>query len=79
MVLDKWQLELPVKKSKVDISTTPMQNSLHGPYHRPQGRDRLTIPPVNQEDHENLVNFFKTCTLRCLINGARRLLIFQFF
>ena len=80
----KWNMEFLVKKFKVDISTTPTQSSLHDPYHCRQGRDRLLISPpallpVKGEDYENLVNFFKTCTLRCLINGAQRLLIFQFF
>ena len=42
MVLDKWRMELRIKK--VDISTIPKQNSLHRPYHHPQGRDRLLIP-----------------------------------
>ena len=80
MVLDKWKIELRVKKSRVDISTTPRQNTLHGPYHRLQGTDRLlTPPPVKAEDYENLVNSFKTCTLRSLINWARGLLIFLFF
>ena len=79
MVLDEWKMDLRVKKFKVDISTTPRPNSLHGPYNHPQGRDRLVIPPVKGEDYENLVNFFKTFTVRCLINGARRLLAFQFF
>ena len=59
MVLDKWKMELRVKKFKVDISTTPRQNSLHGPYHHSQGRDRLLIPPVKGEDYKNLINFFK--------------------
>ena len=78
--VEKWNMELRVKKFKVDISTTPRQNSLHDPYHCRQGRDRLLIPSqLRGEDYENLVNFFKTCALRCLISGAQRLLIFQFF
>ena len=48
MVLDKWKMEFRIKKIEVDISTTLRQNSLHGPYHRPQGRDRLFIP-LSQE------------------------------
>ena len=82
MVLDKLKIELRVKKLKVDISTTPRQNYLHGPYYHPQGRAKAdtdhSFSPVKGEDYENLANFFKTC-LRCLINGAGRLLIFQFF
>ena len=37
-------MDLQVKKLKVDI-TTPRQNSLPDPYHHPQGRDKLLIPP----------------------------------
>ena len=69
-------MELRVKKFKVDISTTPKQNS---PFITPKAKTDYSLPPVKGEDYENLVNFFKTCTLRCLINGAGRLLIFQFF
>ena len=57
MVLDKWKIELQVKKFIIDYS----------------------FPPVKGEEYENLVNVFKTCTLRCLINGAQSLSIFQFF
>ena len=32
------------KKLKVDLVTTPKQNSLPGPYHHPLGRDKLLIP-----------------------------------
>ena len=38
-------MELQVKKLKVGISTTPRQNSLYGPYHHLQGRDKLLILP----------------------------------
>ena len=38
-------MDLQVKKLKVEISTTPRQNCLTGPYHQPQGRDKLLIPP----------------------------------
>ena len=72
MVLDKWKMELQVKKIKVDISTTPRQNYLHGPYHHPKAETDYSFPPVKGEDYENIVNFFKTFALRCLINGARR-------
>ena len=41
-----WQ----VKKLKVDISATPKKNSDTGSYHHPQGRDKLLIPPVKEED-----------------------------
>ena len=37
-------LQVKKKKLKVDLFTTPMQNFLPGPYHHPQGRDRLLIP-----------------------------------
>ena len=47
-------MEFQVKKLKVEISTTPRQNSLLGPYHYPQGRDKLFIPLVKGEDYENL-------------------------
>ena len=77
MVLDKWKTELRVKKCKVDISTTPWQNSLHGPIIAPMAETDYSFRSVKGEDYENLVDFFKTYTLKCLINGARRLLIFQ--
>ena len=38
-------MDLQVKNLKVDISTTPRQNSLPGPYHHPQCREKLLIPP----------------------------------
>ena len=48
-------MDLQVKKLKVDISTTPIQNFLVGPNHHPQGRNKLLIPsPVKGEDYENL-------------------------
>ena len=40
----KW-ICMQVKKLKVDISTSPRQNSLYGPYHHLQGRDKLLILP----------------------------------
>ena len=39
----KWNCKS--KKLKVDISTTPRQNSLPDPYHHLQGRDKLLIFP----------------------------------
>ena len=45
MVADMWKMELRVKIFKLDISTTPRQNSLHGPCHQPQGKDTLLISP----------------------------------
>ena len=39
-------MELQVKKFKVDISARPAQNLLHGPYHDPQSRGKLLIPPI---------------------------------
>ena len=65
MVLDTWKMELRVKKFKVDISTTPRQNS---PFITPKAETDYLLPPVKGEDYENLSNFFKTCTLRCLID-----------
>ena len=46
---NKWKMDLQVKKMKVDISATPKKNSVTGPYHHPQGRDKLLIPPVKGE------------------------------
>ena len=43
-------MDLQVKKLKVDISATPRKNSVTGPYHHPQGRDKLLIPPVKGEE-----------------------------
>ena len=43
-------MDLQVKKLKADISATPRKNSVTGPYHQPQGRDKLLIPPVKGED-----------------------------
>ena len=37
-------MDLQVKNMKVDISTNPRQNSLLGPYHHPQDRDKLLSP-----------------------------------
>ena len=37
-------MNLLVKKLKIDISTTPSQNSLTGLYNHPQGRDKLLVP-----------------------------------
>ena len=43
-------MNLQVKKLKVDISATPKKkNSDTGPYHNPQGRDKLLISPVKGE------------------------------
>ena len=46
---DEWKTDLEVKKLKVDISANPRKNSVTGPYHHPQGRDKLLIPPVKGE------------------------------
>ena len=43
-------MDLKVKKLKVDISTTSRQNSLTGPYHHRQDRDKLLIPSSKGED-----------------------------
>ena len=42
--------DLQVNKLKVGISATPRKNSVIGPYHHPQGRSKLLIPPVKGED-----------------------------
>ena len=47
-------MDLQVKNLKVDISITPRQNSLPGPYHHPQCREKYSFPPVKGEDYENL-------------------------
>ena len=41
-------MNLQVKKLKLYISATPKKNI--SPYHHPQGRDKLLIPPVKGED-----------------------------
>ena len=38
-------MDLQVELLKVDISATSKQNSLTGPYHHLQDRDKLLIPP----------------------------------
>ena len=43
-------MDLQVKILKEDIFTTPWENSLTDPYHHPQGRDKLLIPPVKGEN-----------------------------
>ena len=43
-------MDLQVKILKVDIFTTPWENSFTDPYHHPQGRDKLLIPPVKGEN-----------------------------
>ena len=65
-------MDLQVKELKVDISAFPRKNSVTGPYHHPQGRDKLLILPVKGEDYGNLfrnvllkVNFLKTLTEEC--------------
>ena len=54
MVFRSVELHLQVKKLKVDLFTTPRQNSRPGPYHHPLGRNKLLIPPVKCDDYENL-------------------------
>ena len=56
MVLDKWKMELRIKK--VDISTTPKQNSLHRPYRHPKAEADYSFPSVKRKNYENVVNFF---------------------
>ena len=43
-------MDLQVKKLKVDISAIPMKNTVTGPYHHPQDRNKLLILPVKGED-----------------------------
>ena len=45
---DKSKMDLQVKKLKVHISATRKKNSDTSPYHHPQGRDKLLIPPVEK-------------------------------
>ena len=45
---------LQVKNLKIDVSTTPRQNSPPSSYHHPQDRDKILILPVKSEDYENL-------------------------
>ena len=59
---DNWKMNLQVKKLKVDISATPRKNSVTGPYHHPQGRDKLLIPRVKGEEKGNL---FRNVLLYC--------------
>ena len=49
MVLNKWKVDLQVKKLKADISATPRKNSVTGPCHHPVGREKLLIPPIKGE------------------------------
>ena len=42
-------MNLEIKKMKADISPTLKKNSVTGPYERPEGRDKLLIPPVKGE------------------------------
>ena len=37
-------MNLQTRKLKVDLFTTPRQNSLPSLYHHPLGRDKLVIP-----------------------------------
>ena len=69
---NKWQMDLQVKRLKEEISTTPWKNFVTGPYHHPQGRDKLLISSVKGEAYGNLfrnilvsVNFLKTLTEEC--------------
>ena len=59
-------MDLQAKKLKVDISTTPTQNSPRS-LSSPILQRQITHPPVKGENYENLfphvllrVNFFKT-------------------
>ena len=63
MVLNKWKVDLQVKKLKVDISATPRKSSVAGPYHHPQGRNKLLIPPIKHR--QNVVSITLLCNLLC--------------
>ena len=54
-------MDLQVKKLKVDISATPRKNPVTGPYHHPQGRDKLLIPRKGEEKG----NLFRNVLLYC--------------
>ena len=58
-------MELRVKKFKVDISTISQGKTFSAVLiiTLKAGTD-YSFPPVKGDDYENLVNFFKTCTLR---------------
>ena len=45
---------LQVKHLKIDVSTTPRQNSPPSSYHHSQGRGKILTLPVKSEDYENL-------------------------
>ena len=47
-------MDLQVKKLKVNISTTPRQNSLPDPDHYPKAETIYSFPPVKAKDYENL-------------------------
>ena len=47
-------MDLQVIKLKVGISANPRKNSVTGPYHHPQGRDKLLISPLKGEAQGNL-------------------------
>ena len=47
-------MDLQVKQLKPDISATPRQNAICGPYHHSQDRDKLLIPLIKGDDYENL-------------------------
>ena len=47
-------MDLQVKKLKIDISTTPRQNSLPGSYHHPKVETNYSFPAVKSKDYENL-------------------------
>ena len=47
-------MNLQVKKLKVDISTTPRQNSLSVPIITPKAETNNSCHPAKEEDYENL-------------------------
>ena len=59
-------MDLQVKKLKLDISATPMKNSITGLYHHPQGRDKLLISPLRERTKETYFEMycFKSMFLR---------------
>ena len=51
-------MDLQVKKLEVEISATPRKNSVTGPYHHPQGRDKLLIPQLRERPKETYFEMY---------------------
>ena len=45
-------MDLQVKTLKVETSATPRKNSVTGPYHHSQGRDKLLFPQLKERPKE---------------------------